>query len=284
MIFFFFKIQFIKFSLFVAKLSPPPLPKVHLVTRAREGTQVCKRDRLELWVIDSNGGPVVDDCNQFEGREGLFAAGNAAPPMLGHAYLAPGSTLGNALVSGHVAASCLVPFPGTEGGTLSSESSQVKWPAWLVTHTVGMAFAWGYFFVLGHSQMLDRRKPQTNRHRWLQITAVVLALVAAVSALAGGSSSVVWKKYGMHPVLGLAAFVLVLTQIILISLKKGVQHRYLGRTLPFVLLLVLLSGLWVGLDLYSMPPGIFLLIFPAILTLLFWCCHVTLYLAFQPES
>lgn len=119
-------------------------------SRLAEGTQECGRDRLELWVIDSDGGPVVDECNQFEGREGLFAAGNAAPPMLGHACLAPGSTLGNALVSAHVAASCLVPFPGSSvGATLNSESSQVKWPAWLVTHTVGMAFAWGHFFVLG---------------------------------------------------------------------------------------------------------------------------------------
>lgn len=258
-----------------------PEKQVPCGSRLAEGTQECRRDRLELWVIDSNGGPVVDDCNQFEGREGLFAAGNAAPPMLGHAYLAPGSTLGNALVSAHVAASCLVPFPGSsEGGTLDSESSGVKWPVWLVTHTVGMAFAWGYFFVLGHSQMLGRKKPRTNRHRWLQITAVVLALLAGLSVVAGGSSSVVWKEYGVHPVLGLIAFVLVFTQLLLIALKKGVQHRYLGRALPFVLLLALLSGLWVGLDLYSMPPAIFLLVFPAILTLLLWSGHVALFLAF----
>lgn len=257
-----------------------PEKQVPCGSRLAEGTLECRRDRLELWVIDSNGGPVVDECNQFEGREGLFAAGNAAPPMLGHAYLAPGSTLGNALVSAHVAASCLRAFPRREGGTLGAETSQVQWPAWLVTHTVGMSFAWGYFFVLGHSQMLGRKKPRTKRHRSLQITAVFLALLAVVSALVGGSSSVVWNDYGVHPVLGLAALVLVLTQVTLICLQKGVQHRYLGRALPFVLSLVLLSGLWTGLDLYSMPPGIFMLVFPAVLTLLLWSIRVALYMVF----
>lgn len=259
-----------------------PEKQVPCGSRLAEGTQECRRDRLELWVIDSNGGPVVDECNQFEGRGGLFAAGNAAPPMLGHAYLAPGSTLGNALVSAHVAASCLRAFPGKTDESLVPGSAAAQWPAWLVAHAVGMAFAWGYFFVLGHSQMLGRKKPRTKRHRWLQTTAVVLALLAAVSVLVGGSSPVVWEEYGAHPVLGLVAFVLVFTQLLLIALKKGVQHRYLGRALPFVLLLVLLSGLWVGLDLYSMPPAIFLLVFPAVLTLLLWSGHVALFLAFQP--
>jgi len=72
-----------------------------------EPNKAVKSVHLHLTAIDSNGGPRVDVNNQLEQTECVYAVGNAAPPMLGHAYIAPGSTLGNAMVSAYVAAADL---------------------------------------------------------------------------------------------------------------------------------------------------------------------------------
>lgn len=59
--------------------------------------------RLKQGCIDTISGPVVDMNQRF--HPAGWAAGNAASPGLAQQYIGPGSTLGNALVSGYIAAS-----------------------------------------------------------------------------------------------------------------------------------------------------------------------------------
>ena len=57
---------------------------------------------IKQGIIDTIAGPVVDSNQQFHPTG--WAAGNAASPGLVGMYLGPGSTLGNALVTGYIAA------------------------------------------------------------------------------------------------------------------------------------------------------------------------------------
>jgi len=61
-----------------------------------------KMQVLKQGLIDTISGPVVDKYQRFHAAG--WAAGNAASPGLTKMYTGPGSTLGNALMSGYIAA------------------------------------------------------------------------------------------------------------------------------------------------------------------------------------
>ena len=54
-------------------------------------------------MIDTNSGPKVDKKQRIVSARNAFAVGNAASPSLLKAYVGPGSTLGQALISGFIA-------------------------------------------------------------------------------------------------------------------------------------------------------------------------------------
>ena len=54
-------------------------------------------------IIDTIAGPLVDPHQQVLDAPGIFVCGNAGSPALASGYLAPGSTLGNALITGYLA-------------------------------------------------------------------------------------------------------------------------------------------------------------------------------------
>ena len=54
-------------------------------------------------IIDTNSGPRVDEKQRIISAHNAFAVGNAASPSLLQAYIGPGSTLGQALISGFIA-------------------------------------------------------------------------------------------------------------------------------------------------------------------------------------
>lgn len=64
---------------------------------------VATATALHQGIIDTFSGPKVDARHRVIGATGAYAVGNAATPSLIRGYLAPGSTLGNALVSGFIA-------------------------------------------------------------------------------------------------------------------------------------------------------------------------------------
>lgn len=59
--------------------------------------------KIKQGIIDTISGPVVDKYQRILSTERAHACGNAASPGLFPSYLAPGSTLGNALVGGFIA-------------------------------------------------------------------------------------------------------------------------------------------------------------------------------------
>lgn len=59
--------------------------------------------RIRQGIIDTISGPVVNKYQRIIATEKAYACGNAASPGLFPTYLAPGSTLGNALVGGFIA-------------------------------------------------------------------------------------------------------------------------------------------------------------------------------------
>jgi len=65
-------------------------------------TDTVKLQILNQGIIDTISGPVVDKYQRFHAAG--WAAGNAASPGLTKMYTGPGSTLGNALMSGYIAA------------------------------------------------------------------------------------------------------------------------------------------------------------------------------------
>jgi len=58
-------------------------------------------NEIKQGIIDTISGPVVDAEQKFHATG--WAVGNAASPGLTGMYLGPGSTLGNALVTGYIA-------------------------------------------------------------------------------------------------------------------------------------------------------------------------------------
>ena len=59
--------------------------------------------KIKQGIIDTISGPIVDKYQRILSTENAYACGNAASPGLFPTYLAPGSTLGNALVGGFIA-------------------------------------------------------------------------------------------------------------------------------------------------------------------------------------
>jgi len=59
--------------------------------------------KIKQGIIDTISGPVVDKYQRIISTDNAHACGNAASPGLFPTYLAPGSTLGNALVGGFIA-------------------------------------------------------------------------------------------------------------------------------------------------------------------------------------
>lgn len=246
-------------------------------------TTMYRSDTLQLWSIDSNGGPVVDECNQFESVEGLFAVGNAAPPMLGHAYLAPGSTLGNALVSAYVAASCIPEKPEVD-----TTSDPLKWPAWLIFHVTGMSIAWGGLFIFGHSRLLrKKRKPRHYEvHKWVMLFALTLAFAAAITVLVKGDFNYVYERGYAHPLLGILTLIVICLQplFMLKCTHCAKTHRYSGKFIvPIFLLLTFWSGLYVAIELWYIPPLLHLLVVAAIIFLFCWFAYSVIYFTCYEE-
>jgi len=70
--------------------------------RIRADTPV-RRKAIHQGMIDTISGPKTDQHHRVRSDPSVYVAGNAGAPHLYEAYLGPGSTLGNALVSGYAA-------------------------------------------------------------------------------------------------------------------------------------------------------------------------------------
>ena len=80
----------------------PPVDIVECASRILNTTLISVKE-IKQGVIDTIGGPKVDINQSIISAEGLYAIGNAGSPGLFNAYVAPGSTLGNALVTAYIA-------------------------------------------------------------------------------------------------------------------------------------------------------------------------------------
>merc|ERR1712137_214363 len=78
-----------------------PVDKAECARRVGKDDKV-KMQVLKQGVIDTISGPVVDSNQRFHPTG--WAVGNSASPGLTKMYVAPGSTLGNALMTGYIAA------------------------------------------------------------------------------------------------------------------------------------------------------------------------------------
>jgi len=74
--------------------------------RIRRGDDSIVVERLTSGIIDTAHGPRIDPTTArvLDTDGTVYAIGNAADPLLAHAYLAPGMTLGNGLLGGYLAA------------------------------------------------------------------------------------------------------------------------------------------------------------------------------------
>ena len=78
--------------------------------KGNAGTRITMKE-IKQGVIDTIGGPKVDINQSIISAERLFAIGNAGSPGLFNAYVAPGSTLGNALVTAYIAVHSIASSP-----------------------------------------------------------------------------------------------------------------------------------------------------------------------------
>lgn len=80
--------------------------------RVDVGTDVYESLSLYQGIIDTNTGPRVDASQRVLEEDSVYAVGNAASPALFPTYVGPGSTLGNAFVTGWIAGSdAISPLP-----------------------------------------------------------------------------------------------------------------------------------------------------------------------------
>lgn len=89
---------------------PSPRPDFGVADAARCSERVAPGEKvvalpLAAGIIDTTYGPSIDpETARVRSAPTAYAIGNAAAPLLSHAYLSPGSTLGNAMLGGVLAA------------------------------------------------------------------------------------------------------------------------------------------------------------------------------------
>lgn len=80
------------------------IPGVEVCEQRITATDKISFKKIYTGLIDTTTGPVVDKYQKVVDASNVYAVGNAAAPAVSPHYIGPGSTLGNALYTGYIAA------------------------------------------------------------------------------------------------------------------------------------------------------------------------------------